>query len=131
MEKDNKNIAQQWIEAVTTKNGDKVVALLSETVIVKPPFQKEGVTGIQNVLAMFSAFVGVTENFRYGRHWETEGSVVMEFMATIDGEEVHAVDIATVSTDGKITQFEVLMRPAANALKLGKAVKEAIAAVRE
>src|SRR6202049_1989523 len=49
--------------------------------------------------------------FAYVGEWRSDSGAVLEFEKAIDGITINGVDIITFSDDGRITHFEVLVRP--------------------
>ena len=117
-------IAKTWIKAAEARDVETILTLLSKDVVALPPFQEDAATGVDQVLATFSAFVQVTEGFEYGRDWASDGTATLEFRAKIDGKPLHGIDIIEMDDDGKITKFEILARPLSSVQALGKAVQK-------
>lgn len=117
-------VIKEWVQAAIAKDGEKVLSLLSDSIVVLPPFQDGEVHGPKDVLATFSAFATVTENFQYGRSWHQDNSLVLEFSTSIDGAKLHGVDIIELDHNGKISRFDILARPVSAVQTLGKAVQK-------
>jgi len=49
--------------------------------------------------------------FRYVKQVVSGHTAVLEFETTLDGKYVNGVDIITVGSDGRITEFKVMIRP--------------------
>ena len=58
-----------------------------------------------------AAVVVLGPSLEYVREWYGEDSAVLEFQATLDGLEVHGVDMLTWNADGQLTDFTVMVRP--------------------
>ena len=52
-----------------------------------------------------------TDSFRYVREIVGESDAVLEFETEIDGIIVNGVDMIKWNSDGKITEFKVMVRP--------------------
>ena len=55
--------------------------------------------------------VFVNDSFKYLREVVSDNNAVLEFMTVIDGITVNGVDMLTWGTDGRITEFKVMVRP--------------------
>jgi SnoaL-like domain len=51
------------------------------------------------------------DSFAYVREMIDGDNALLEFTATIDGIHVNGIDLITFDTDGKITDFKVMVRP--------------------
>lgn len=116
-------VIESWFKAVKEKNADQIVALLTPTISVAPPFLDHEVTGLAEVIKVFAAFSQVTENFEYGRQWQNGSDIVLEFFTRVEGEDIHGVDIININDEGQISRFDILARPQSSVQKLGAAVK--------
>ena len=119
----DQNIAQKWVDGAEARDTAAVRQLLSEDVIVMPPFLEEPVKGVNATMKVFGAFVTMTENFEYGRVWAQGRSAVLEFRATIDGKSLMGLDVIETDGAGKITKFEICARPLSSIQALSEAVK--------
>ncbi|MCP4301147.1 MAG: nuclear transport factor 2 family protein, partial [Gammaproteobacteria bacterium] len=50
-------------------------------------------------------------NFRYTREVMSGDHIILEFESTIDGKYVNGVDIMTWNSEGRISEFKVMIRP--------------------
>ena len=68
--------------------------------------------GRRLVVAYLSAAVDVLgPSLTYRRQWVGKDSAVLEFTATLEGLEVHGVDMVTWDDRDLITEFTVMVRP--------------------
>ena len=58
-----------------------------------------------------AALVVLGPTLTYVREWYGEDSAVLEFEAELDGLTVHGVDMLTWDSDGRLTDFTVMVRP--------------------
>lgn len=116
------DITKAWVKAASERDVETIMSLLSEDVVVLPPFQDEAATGKEQVLLTFDAFSQVTTDFQYGRDWSGDGTASLEFRAKIDGKPLHGVDIIELDENGKIAKFEILARPLSSVQALRRAV---------
>ncbi|WP_225987460.1 nuclear transport factor 2 family protein [Streptomyces spectabilis] len=88
--------------------------------------------GREMVLGLFGVLLRTFEDFRYVGAFDgtsqtsADGaetpSAVLLFRATVDGKEIHGIDLLHVDEDGRIKEFTVMVRPQSAVEHLGKAV---------
>lgn len=63
----------------------------------------------------------VFESFEYHRELATADglNVVLEFSATVSGKELKGIDMIRFNEEGKIVEFEVMVRPLSGLQALG------------
>ncbi|MEF9994600.1 MAG: nuclear transport factor 2 family protein, partial [Acinetobacter sp.] len=82
--------------------------------------------GKQVVFFILTNVIQVFENFTYHREFYTEDgeNVVLEFSANVSGKSLKGIDMIRFNEQGKIIDFEVMIRPmsglAALAEKMGE-----------
>ena len=60
------------------------------------------------------------EEFRYHRTFNAgDHSVVLEFSAKVGGKDLKGIDMIRFDDDGRMTEFEVMVRPASGLQALG------------
>jgi hypothetical protein len=84
------------------------------------------------VLGLFGVLLRTFEDFRYVGHHdgaaETSGdgttapSAVLLFRTTVNGREIHGIDLLHFADDGRIKEFTVMVRPLSAVQTLGEAV---------
>ena len=69
------------------------------------------------------------ENFTYHRQMASADglSVVLEFSTSVNGRELKGVDLVQFDTDGKIIDFEVMVRPLSGLQALGEEMGKRLA----
>ena len=117
-------VANTWIAAAEKPDPITLFGLIADDIVLRPPFIEGEIHGIANVAATFITFSMVTQNFRYGRSWSTDHEVVLEFMAEIGDETIHAFDLIKLDENGKIISFEVVGRSPSGVKALGDAVEQ-------
>lgn len=60
---------------------------------------------------LWAALAVLGPGLTYHREWYAEDSAVLEFTTTIDGKDVHGVDMIAWDQDGAIVDFTVMARP--------------------
>jgi 2,4-dienoyl-CoA reductase (NADPH2) len=77
--------------------------------------------GAQAVQLILGTVSQVFENFTYHRELASADgrSVVLEFSASVNGKELKGIDMIAFDEDGKIVDFEVMVRPMSALQALG------------
>ncbi|MCD9188513.1 MAG: hypothetical protein LUM44_18995 [Pyrinomonadaceae bacterium] len=107
---------KRWHEFIETLNENILDGILAEEVKFHSPFvwkPKEGKTMTKAILVAASQ---TFQNFRYVREIAENKNFMLEFEAQIGDFTLRGVDIIALGDDGKIIDFEVMVRPA-NALQ--------------
>ncbi|MET9359603.1 nuclear transport factor 2 family protein [Streptomyces sp. NPDC006632] len=106
--------------------------LFTEDVRLYSPVKFVPFEGRPMVLGLFGVLVRVFADLRYIGHYEgtaetsvdgTEApSAVLPFRATVDGKEIHGIDLLHFDASGRIKEFTVMVRPQSAVHALGQAV---------
>ncbi len=123
----NNNFSTQlalWHKFVETQNVEILNELLAEDVKFHSPFVWKPKEGKQMAAAILSTAAKVFEEFRYIREVVNDNNWALEFEAKIGGLSLHGIDLMSIDSEGKIIDFEVMVRPAnglqALAAEMGK-----------
>ncbi len=107
----------KWHQFVETQNPDLLTELLADDVKFHSPFvwkPKEGKLVTTTILLTVTT---VFQKFRYIREVLDAKTWALEFEAKIGDLSMRGIDLITLNDEGKIIDFEVMIRPA-NALQL-------------
>ncbi|WP_238947926.1 nuclear transport factor 2 family protein [Caldimonas brevitalea] len=96
--------------------------LLHPRAVFRSPMAHTPYPGAQAVQLILGTVIKVFENFTYHREFvDTDGhSVVLEFSATVHGKQLKGIDMIRFDEDGKIVDFEVMIRPMSGLQALGE-----------
>ncbi|MCX5398891.1 nuclear transport factor 2 family protein [Streptomyces sp. NBC_00102] len=107
-------------------------ALFTEDVRLYSPVKFTPFEGKPQVLGLFGVLLRIFEDFHYVGRYEgtaetsvdgTEApSEVLLFRATVDGAQIHGIDLLHYDEAGLIKEFTVMVRPQSAVQALGKAV---------
>jgi hypothetical protein len=111
----NETLAR-WHEFVETGNPAILEEILAETVKFHSPFIWKPKDGKEIAIKILTTVVTVFEDFRYVREIFDEPNAALEFEARVGEFSLRGVDLIQLGEDGKIVDFEVMVRPA-NALQ--------------
>ncbi|MBK9154482.1 MAG: nuclear transport factor 2 family protein [Chloracidobacterium sp.] len=104
---------RSWHDIVRTRDAGGLDELLADDVVFYSPVVHTPQVGKVISTMYLSAAVHVfgNESFRYVREIVGESDAVLEFETEIDGILVNGVDLIKWNSDGKITEFKVMVRP--------------------
>ena len=105
-----------WHDFIETPDAEKLAAILRDDVKFHSPFVWKPKEGRQMTTQILMTVTKVFKDFRYVREIANESHWALEFEATIGEFSLRGVDLIELDTDGKIIDFEVMVRPA-NALQ--------------
>src|SRR5687768_15033308 len=104
-----------WHEFIETQNTEILNELLAENVRFHSPFVWKPKDGKEITTVILKTVTTVFKDFRYVREILDKNIWALEFEARISELNLRGIDLIELSDEGKITDFEVMIRPA-NAL---------------
>ncbi|MCJ9429176.1 nuclear transport factor 2 family protein [Kordiimonas marina] len=104
---------ERWYDFVKAKDPSALDALLADDVTFYSPVVHTPQRGKMITSLYLGAAANVLggDNFRYVGEYLSGDGAVIEFNTVIDGIEIDGIDMITWNTDGKITDFKVMVRP--------------------
>ncbi|WP_433544881.1 nuclear transport factor 2 family protein [Streptomyces sp. CA-294286] len=124
--------AERFRTAVEKGDLSALEGLFTEDVRLYSPVKFTPFEGRTSVLGLFGVLLRTFEDFRYVGHFEgaaetsTDGgeapATTLVFRATVQGKEVHGIDLLHFDTAGRIKEFTVMVRPQSAVHALGEAV---------
>ena len=106
----------RWHEFVGTGNPEILDEILADDVKFHSPFVWKPKDGKAAAIKILTTVVTVFEDFRYIREITDAPNVALEFEARVGNLSLRGIDLIQIAEDGKISDFEVMVRPA-NALQ--------------
>ncbi|WP_425219906.1 nuclear transport factor 2 family protein [Ralstonia solanacearum] len=103
---------------------DALDTLFAENVVFRSPVAHTPYPGRAATVLVLRTVNTVFEDFRYHRGFATDdgASVVLEFSASVAGRSLKGIDMIRFDAEGKIAEFEVMVRPATGLQALGDQV---------
>lgn len=101
----------QWHAFFQTQDDAIFADLVADDVIFRSPFLWKPKHGKNTLRIVLSAAAQVFEDFAYHRELTDGSSVVLEFSAHVGAIELKGIDLIRFNADGKIIEFEVMVRP--------------------
>ena len=127
-----KATADRFRAAVESSELTALNELFTEDIRFYSPVKFTPFEGRPMVLGLFGVLLRTFENFRYIGTFDgtaetsadgTEApSTVLLFRATVNGKDIHGMDLLQFDEEGKIKEFTVMVRPQSAVQTLGEAV---------
>ena len=117
MNESNSTTIERWHDFVKTQNAEILNEILAENIKFHSPFVWKPKEGKLMSSAILTTVTQVFENFRYVREISQGAHHALEFEASIGELTLRGIDLIELDADGKIVDFEVMIRPA-NALQM-------------
>jgi hypothetical protein len=124
--------AERFRTAVDTGDLTVLDELFTDDIRFYSPVKFTPFEGKQMLLGLFGVLMRVFEDFRYIGHYDgaaetgADGveapSAILPFRATVNGKEIHGIDLLHFDDDGRIKEFTVMVRPQSAVHALGEAV---------
>lgn len=108
-----KQAIARWHEMLDTRDMSILNELLDDEVVFRSPVAYQPYPGKQVVFFILTNVIQIFENFTYHREFYTEDgfNVVLEFSANIGEKKLKGIDMIRFNDQGKIVDFEVMIRP--------------------
>ncbi|KAA0180733.1 nuclear transport factor 2 family protein [Cupriavidus cauae] len=122
-----------WHRLLERNAMEELDPLLSDRIVFRSPVAHTPYPGRDAIKLVLKTVNTVFQNFRYHRTFaSTDGSsVVLEFSAEVDGKALKGIDMLRFDEEGRIVEFEVMVRPMSGLQALGAAMGERLGAARE
>lgn len=117
-----------WHQFVETRDARILAELLDENVNFHSPFVWKSKHGRQMTTAILLTVTEVFEDFRYVLEILDGANWALEFEAHVGELNLRGVDLIQINSNGKISDFEVMIRPANALQKLGEEMGKRLAA---
>lgn len=119
---------RRWHDCVVRRDKAALSDLLAETVRFHSPFLWKPKDGKAITLAYLSAAFDVLEDLTYHREARDGATWMLEFGAKVGAFSLKGIDIIRFGADGRIEDFEVLVRPFKGLTALAEAMQKRLAA---
>ncbi len=103
---------RRWHRIVEEQDPTLLDELLADDCVFRSPAVHSPQEGKALTTAyLSSALVVLGPTLSYRHEWSDAGSAVLEFTAELDGLQVHGIDMLRWGSDGRVTEFTVMVRP--------------------
>ena len=111
----------RWHSMIRTGDLNALPDLLDPDAVFRSPMAHTPYPGVTVVSMILNTVFNVFEDFAYHRELATEDglNVVLEFSAKVAGKELKGIDMIRFNDQGKIVEFEVMVRPLSGLQALG------------
>lgn len=112
---------KQWHEMIRKGDLQALPELLDPKAVFRSPMAHTPYPGAAVVAMILNTVVDVFEHFEYHCELATADglNVVLEFSAQVGGKELKGIDMIRFNEEGKIVEFEVMVRPLSGLQALG------------
>lgn len=124
---DAKSVAERFRTAVEAGHVDGMVELLAPTVVFNSPVTFKPYRGAENVAVVLRGVFEVFKDFRYVDELEGEEFHGLVFQARVGEREITGIDLIQATTDGRIAELTVMVRPLSGVIALAEAMGPKVA----
>jgi 2,4-dienoyl-CoA reductase (NADPH2) len=110
-----------WHQMMEDKNLSELASILHPNAVFRSPMAHTPYPSARAVQAFLTNVIQVLENFTYHRELASADglNLVLEFSATVNGKALKGIDLVQFDSEGKILDFEVMVRPMSGLQALG------------
>ena len=119
----------RWHAMIESGDSRALPEMLAEDVVFRSPFAFTPYRGRHAVAALLQTVIQVFGDFRYHRQFVAGDSAALEFSASVGDLSLKGIDLIRLDADGRIVEFEVMIRPANALLALGEEMGKRLAAL--
>ncbi|MBN9365849.1 MAG: FAD-dependent oxidoreductase [Comamonadaceae bacterium] len=118
-----------WHAMVAEGSMAQLASILHPKAVFRSPMAHTPYPSAQAVQLILGTVAKVFEDFTYHRSYASEDglSVVLEFSAKVNGKELKGIDQIRFDEEGKIVDFEVMVRPLSGLQALGEEMGKRLA----
>lgn len=112
----------RWHDMIRTGNLKALPELLDAQAVFRSPMAHTPYPGAPVVSMILNTVFGVFQDFEYHRELATADglNVVLEFSAKVGEKQLKGIDMIRFNEQGKIVEFEVIVRPLSGLQALGE-----------
>jgi hypothetical protein len=125
---DARAVAERFRTAVEAGHIEGIAELLAPTVVLNSPVTFHPYRGAEVVATVLRAVSETFEEFRYVDALEGEETFALVFEAKVGDRDVTGVDIFRATSDGRVAELTVLVRPLSGLVALAEAMKPKVEA---
>ena len=113
---------EKWHYMLENRDMAILAELLHPEVVFRSPMAHRPYAGSLAVGLILKTVITIFEDFTYHREFASNDGlqVVLEFSAVVDGKALKGIDMIGFDEQGKIIDFEVMIRPFNALVALGK-----------
>lgn len=121
---------ERWHTMVASGDLSTLPSIVDADAVFRSPVAHKPYATRQAVVLVLNTAYQVFENFAYHRQLASDDglSVVLEFSANVGDKQLKGIDFIRFNDEGKIVDFEVMVRPLSGLQALGEAMGARIGA---
>ena len=121
----------QWHRMVASGRLDELPGIVAADALFRSPMAFKPYHGAEAVVLILRTVLGVFSHFEYHRELFSEDglSVVLEFSAHVGERQLKGIDLIRFDAQGRIVEFEVMVRPMSGLQALGEAMGRQLGSV--
>jgi len=122
-----------WHHILERNAMEELDAILSDNIVFRSPVAHTPYPGRAPIKLILKTVNTVFQEFEYHHSLFSEDgtSVILEFSARVDDKRVKGIDFLRFDADGKIEEFEVMIRPLSGLNALAKNMGEKLKAFHD
>ena len=115
---------EAWHEMIARRDLGELEAIVHPEAVFRSPMAINAYRPRPPLLLALNTVLSIFKDFTYYRQFASADglSVVLEFSATVNDKQLKGIDMIRFGADGKIVEFEVMVRPASGVQALGEAM---------
>jgi hypothetical protein len=114
----------KWHGMIASRDLSGLESIVAEDAVFRSPVANTPYPGKKVVCVVLRGAMNVFEDFVYHRElYDSENSACLEFAARVGDKTLKGIDLVKFDSDGKIVEFEVMVRPLTGVMALGEAMK--------
>ncbi len=115
---------KKWHDMIAKADLSELESIVAEDAVFRSPVANTPYPGKQVVCIVLRGAMKVFQDFVYHRElYDDANSVCLEFAARVGDKRLKGIDLVKFGADGRIVEFEVMVRPATGVMALGEAMK--------
>jgi len=121
----------EWHRIIAEKDVAALSAIVHPDAVFRSPMVYKPYHGRDTLVFVLSQVIEIFEDFTYHREMMSEDgrSAFLEFTTNVGDKSLKGLDLITFDEDGKITEFEVLIRPMSGLMALAEQMGKRMAGV--
>ena len=119
-----------WHDMIARRDLSQLATIVHPDASFRSPMAFNAYAPAEAVLLVLGTVIDVFEDFAYHRELASDDglNVVLEFSARVGDKKLKGIDLVRFDEDGKIVEFEVMVRPLSGLQALGQAMGERLGA---
>lgn len=117
----------KWHDMIAKLDLSELESIVADNAVFRSPVANNPYPGQKVVCLVLRGAMTVFQDFVYHREFASgDRDVCLEFAARVGDKQLKGVDLVKFNEDGKIVEFEVMVRPGTGVMALGEAMKSAV-----